>query len=692
MSGIQSQNQLVTVTEDNESQTPEQMMLPEFPEIRKNFMADKEVTDWVMSNVVNIMESVRSDYQPVHSEWEKINNMLSLEMENDAKYKGETQVYLPTFAKSIETRAAHVCKALFPTDSYMDALSLKVETPEEESAREATKAWMKKQIEENAKFRFNMKAFVRNALAFGVGVLKEYWEDEIVKQSKRKHASRNPTIDSIMGGKKAKYCGKLRCKTINNFAFYAYPLSVDTLDQCTLIFEDIQVSKQFVDTMIKKGYWKQETVTMAASNWSSESSRQTNLLKNTQTSQTAISGSVAGDLGSYSEISECWFSMHLPESYFTAEEKAEGDHLDPVPMKAIVCSNVIVDIQYNPFNHGRHPYLMKKLMEVPDVLMTPGYGKMVMSSQYLVNDLVNQVNDNGIYALNPVTKRIVTEMAAHSLGQKISPGANFDVLTKDAISWDRPPIEQIQYGIQLLQLAKSEVSDPIAPPSLQGSGSGGGGMSKTATGAQLLQANTGIGVADFNEDMEQTVCIPFMQMAQQLGQQFESEEMFFAITGKEKVKFTPEMLAVECSWQWVASSQTINQQTRSQQMGMFLQAILAEPVQMMLQQKGITLNIEPILRKMWEDGLGQRSFESIATKAAPGMGMGGMPGAPAMPGMPGAPSPLSPEQISSVSQNPSASAMPPVSPAPGEGEQFRAVRDEAEGISGSMGGMGNMPK
>ncbi len=146
----------------------------------------------------------------------------------------------------------------------------------------------------------------------------------------------------------------------------------------------------------------------------------------------------------------------------------------------------------------------------------------------------------------------------------------------------------------------------------------------------------------------------------------------------------------------VASTQTINQQMRGQQMGLFLQSVLAEPVQMLLQQKGLVLNIEPILRKMWEDGLGQRSFGSIVSPPAvdPATGLpvgqpvpGAVPGA--MPGQPGQ-SPLSPEQISSTSQNPN--SIMPTAPVQGEGEAFRGIRQGAEAQSGILGNLGNAPK
>lgn len=691
--GVTHQSSLVTVNESNEYETPEQSILTPDSTVteRKDFIENNEVKEWVQENVANILQSIRNDWNTIHAEWQDINKMIAMEMAEKAKYKGETEIYLPTFINALETRTAHVKKAAFPTDSYMDVIALKQETPADIEQRDANKAWMRRQIE-GSKLRANLGSFVRNVLAYGFGVIKPYWEDCLKIQKKGKYAS--DKLANILTDKPKKYTGKCRVKTVNNFTFYAYPLSVDTLEQCTIVFEDIQLSKQFVKNMVAKGYWKEEDITYSSSMGDSEEERQKNLSDNTKTSQTAISGGLPGDLGSYTEVSEVWFSMVLPPKYFTNEEKLNGDHHDPVPMKAVICGTNIVDIQENPFNHGKHPYLAKKLLDIPDVLVSPGYGKWVMKSQFFVNDLANQINDNGIYGLNPIIIRDASKMAGHSLSQTISPGAIFDG-EKDCLTFERPPMEHIQYGGQLLDRAKAEVNDIIAPPILQGTSSSGAG--KTATGAQLLQANTKTDIQDFNEDLEQVTLIPLMEMFHSLGQQFESEEMFLAITGKDKIRFSPEMLAMDLSWQWVASTQTVNQQVRGQQMNLFLQAILNPAVLQNLMQQGKQLNLEPILRKMWEDGLGQRSFESLFVMP---MVMPGMPGAPA--GMPGQLPPVgtgnnsagmpSDAQMSSTSQNPVGNGMPATTPQVGEGEEFRNVRQGAEAMSGAMGGLGNAPK
>lgn len=696
MNGVQQQNQLVTVNKSNENSgednIAESILTPTIREEGENFLDDEEICAWVIDNVCDITQQVRNDYQPIHAEWIKINRMLTMEMEEDASYKGETQVYLPTFAKAIETRVAHICKASFPTDTFFDVLSLKVETPEESNARQASKAWMKRQIETNAKLRSKLNPFARNVCAYGVGFFKVWWEDELVKQHKKRNKYGTTAVAQAMAGKTAKKCGKLRVKATNNFATYAYPMSVDSLEQCTLIFEDIQVSRMYCETMIKYGYWKEDSIQFTSTEPDTEQFRQEALVQNAKTAQTAISGGAGGQLGQYTNLTECWFSMPLPERYFTEEEIAASEHLQPQPMKAVICGQNIVSVERNPFNHGKPPYLMKKLIEQADVLITPGYGKLVMTSQYLINDLVNQVNDNGIFGLNPMGMRDITKIAGHSLKQTMQPGAMFDILEKGAIEFTRPPVEQIAYGQQLIGMAKAEVNDVIAPPILQGTGSGGGGAASTATGAQLLQANTKTDIQNFNEDLEQEVFMPLMEMAQSLGQQYESSEMYLAITGQQKVQFKPEYLAMELSWQWVASSQTINQQMRGQQLSQFMATLLNPAVQQYFMQRGIVLNIESVIRKIWEDGLGQRSFETLIQRQEPALQPGTTgAGAPPVPGtMSPGNTPLSPEQISSVSQN---SNLPmPVTPTAGEGEQFRSVREGAEDMSGAMGILGNLPR
>jgi hypothetical protein len=144
----------------------------------------------------------------------------------------------------------------------------------------------------------------------------------------------------------------------------------------------------------------------------------------------------------------------------------------------------------------------------------------------------------------------------------------------------------------------------------------------------------------------------------------------------------------ELAWKWVASSQAINRQQRAAQSIQFLQAAANPAVMQLLMQQGKIVNPEPILRRIWEDGLGQRNFESVIAPMPmmpmmPGPGGGGPPGA-GVPSQPGG------DPRSAVEQAPG--GQPGMDAAPGEAEEFMNVRGGADAmaaLAGSTGGYGD---
>jgi hypothetical protein len=216
-----------------------------------------------------------------------------------------------------------------------------------------------------------------------------------------------------------------------------------------------------------------------------------------------------------------------------------------------------------------------------------------------------------------------------------------------------------------------------APSVLQGTGSKGG--AKTATGAQILQGNVKGDLQDVIEDIELQMLQPLMEMVHSLGQQYEAPERWLAISGGEKLQFTRDMLEGEYLWRWVASTQATNQQMRAQQSIQFVQ--LAASLAPMLMQQGQTIDVVPLLRRIYEDGLGQRNFDRVI-KAAPMMPMG----APGMgPPMPGQAPGQGPQEPRSATEQAPGGGGPMV---PGEGEAFGAVRQNADAMAAMLGAGG----
>lgn len=666
----------LVVANSNDSVIPN--ILTPAPDSSVNFAENEEAKQWIELNVVSLIKHVRGEYGAMHTEWGNIRRMTNMTRDSNAKYNGETQAYLPVYQRALETRVAHTSRGLFPTDTYIDVSPTKPEVPGSmmpslgDTNRESVKAWMMWQLETSAKLRSELKPFIRNLFNYGVSIGKTWWEKPPVDQRSTKMQTLQG-IDQLLHnyGQYPWQCEGLRFRSRNPFAWYVWPVSVNNLGEASLIFEDIQVSRQFVQEMKAKGVWKNCDDVLATSFNDTETNNyiQEALGELHNSVETAVDYR-QGELADWRYVQECWLRMPVPAALYRDGEIKGGN----VPVKVVICGGKVLEARRNPFWHQQPPYLMMRLNEVNDSFFSVGMGRAAASLQYLINDLANQTNDNGIYALNPVVKYNPNLIVGPL--EPLQPGRMFPMTDVTGMEFDRPPIEQVQYGMQLINVLISYLNDMSgAPPILQGSGDRGAG--KTATGAQTLQLNAKTELQDIIEDIEQRILQPLMIMAHSLGQQYERQDRWFAISGGQKLQFKPGMLESDFSWKWVASSQSINQQMRAQQTAQFLQMASNPAVLQLLLQKGKTINVEPILRRMWEDGLGQRNFGNIVEPAVMSpMMMGGMGGPPGQPGQP----PQEPR--SAVEQAPGGSDQM----APGEGEMFGEVRAGADELAGMLGG------
>lgn len=654
------------------------------PDSETNFADDRASLDWLNANVLSLLSQVRDDATSQHAEWGSIRRMALLVKDETSAYTGQSQAYLPVYQKARETRVSHLSRGLFPTDTYIDTAAV---DPAREADAQTAKAWMTEQMERSAKLRAELKPFLRSLCDYGLGVAKVWWEKPIAPV-KATRMTRLPGIEQMLHtygqpGQAAAWSGEgCKFKARSVFSWYVWPTSVNSIEEASLTFEDIQVSKQYVDQMGKAGIWKNVEQINAGTNSENFNTELQAQLEETRGSSLAAVDLRAGDLANWTILTECWFMMPIPRALYTPNEVPGC----PVPVKAVFAGGVLVEVRRNPFWHQKPPYVMQRMNETTDSFYTVGMGRSMLSVQGLINDMVNQTNDNGIYGLNPIVKYNPNLIVGPL--EPFAPGKMYGMTDTNAMVFDRPPIEQLQYGVMILNQLISYANDLTGVPAvLQGSGAKGG--ARTATGSQILQSNVKGELQDLIEDIEQRVLQPTMQMFHSLGQQYESSERYLAISGGEKLQFTRDMLEGEFTWKWVASSQAVNQQQRAQQALTFLQSAVNPAVLQLLQMQGKMLNPEPLLRRIYEDGLGQRNFDRVITQAGPPQGMPGPGGPQGMPGMgpggPGGPGgPPGGEPRSAVEQ--AAGGSGPM--APGEGEEFMGVRAGADEMAAMMGAQG----
>lgn len=646
------------------------------PDSSVNFAKDRETDEWLAANLASLLWIVRAERMQQHVEWGGIRRMAQLVRDDTSSYQGASQAYLPVYQKARETRVSHLSRGLFPTDTYIDCQS---ENPELDEHAPAVKAWMMHQLEKSAQLRAELKPFLRSITDYGLGIGKVWWEKP-VNPLKQTRMARLPGIGPVLHnfGDASPWSNEgARFKARSVYSWYVWPTSVNSIDEASLVFEDIQVSKQFVDEMCRAGIWENPEEINAATNLE-------NLNPELRTQQGEIRGSTntavdvrQGDLANWTLLTECWLRMPIPRKLYRDNE-IPGT---PVPVKVVMSGNRVLEVRRNPFWHQKPPYVMQRMNEQTDTFYTTGMGRAMLSLQGLINDFINQTNDNGMYGLNPIIKYNPNLIVGPL--EPLAPGRMFPMTDTAGMTFDRPPIEQMQYGLMITNQLISYANDMTGVPAvLQGSGAKGG--AKTATGSQILQSNVKGELQDLIEDIEQRVLMPVMKMIHSLGQQYESAERFLAVSGGEKIQFTRDMLEGEYNWSWVASSQATNQQQRAQQSLQFLQAVANPLVLQLLQAQGKQLQPEHLLRRVYEDGLGQRNFDRvIANIQMPGM-MPGMqpPGAGGPPGAapPGAPPGGAPR--STVEQAPGGSG--PM--APGEGGDHGEMRAGADQMAAMMGG------
>lgn len=645
------------------------------PDSATNFVTDETSRQWVEQNVVSLVQYARDDGASQRDEWSKIRRMANLVRDETAAYQGQSEAYLPVYQKALETQVANLSQGLFPSDSYLD---LECADPALEANTQANKVWMMHQLERSAKLRAEIKPFLRSLKNYGLGVAKLWWERPATP-IKRSKLARTPGIEQLLynyGNAQPWTCEGARFKARSVFSWYVWPTTVCSVDEASLVFEDIQVSQQFINQMAAKGIWKNTEDISSGTDLDANTALQETLSEVRGSSTTAADAN-RGELGTWRMVTECWTRMPVPKALYTPNETPG----DPVPVKIVLAGGVVLEIRRNPFWHQKPPYVIQKMNENADIFATTGMGRGFLSLQGLINDFVNQTNDNGIYGLNPIIKRNPNLMVGPMLPLK--PGRTYDVTDPSGIVFDRPPIEQMQYGLMILNQLITYANDFNGVPSvLQGSGAKGG--AKTATGAQILQGNVKGEMQDMVEEIELRVLEPVMEMIHSLGQQYEAAERYFTISGGEKIQFNRTMLEGEYLWKWVASSQAVNRQMRAQQSTSFAQ--LTASLQPLLQAQGKMFDPEPLLRRIYEDGLGMRNFDRIIKAmpmAPPGIpGMGGPPGAP--PGAGGPPAPQDPRSaVDQAGGGGEATEM-----VPGEGEALGEVRAEANANSAILGALG----
>lgn len=654
-----------TITQNDEPQNFGETIPRKFLPAAKNYAEDPKVVEQIQEEVVPVIDYCRTSRTELEAEWRAIQNMEMLAHDESRRYLGRSEAYMPLWSRILATRSSALAKGIFPSDEYLDCVEQKGGSTE---AARAAKAYVQWELERNGRIRNVIKPFLRQLESYGNSPLKfmynkaARYEGRSVKKTIGSQATAEPTF------KKIQYDGlHLSCRSI--FNWYIYPHTADSIEEATLVFEDIDLPMSQLEALGRQAETPWVNIDKALNGTESP------YRASKKAEEHAHYGLPTGNepdtkVGRVRSIQEVWTFLVLPRDAYLNDEDPEC----PIPVVIHMVNDYwILSVQRNPFFHQRPPYRFQRYNTTPGVIYGYGTGKLIRHLQYQANDFMNQTNDCGNYILNPIVKRNPAMMAGPT--RSIRPGVVWDVTDTDAaIKFDRPPHELVQVGLQMVAMILNNGQDFTgAPPQLSGMKSGG---VNTATGMQILQKNAASPIQDQVEEIEQETMLPLLYGAWRLGQQFRDKTTMFAIAGQH-FQMDPVAFAIDAQFRMLSSSQAVNSQQRAQMAIQFIQGVM--PLVPLLMQQGYIVDPAPVLRRLYSDGLGFRGFDEFIKKATGPMVMG--QDGQMMPGQG-----MQQEQgdrMRSALENLGGQYMSDA--APGEAEAFQDVRSEADQMAATAG-------
>lgn len=636
----------------------------------ENYAEDPDVKLLCESDLLPIVNRIKENRSPLEEEWLATQRLRTMTHDGNQKYRGRSNVYMPTYATAHDTIVAQLSRGLFPSDDYMD---VEAEDVAAEGMAELVKTKLRYAFECEAKLKINLKPAISQLVDHGNGVIK-YWQDtgQQFQGHKRKGKGFGFTQTKPRG---------FTVSARSIFNVVVYPENASDEKEVLITAEYITMSRQYALSMAKSERWLNTNTALNSTSINNEDDQHArdrtlqDIAKNPGLGTPVDNSDPKKPLAQLITAIEIWASIPLPPSAYVDGEIVG----EPVPARVLMVGGVPVSVTRNPYFHQQHPYEWARTNVTPGSFYGSWAGRKAKSLQYMVNDLANQTNDCGIYALNPVLVVDTNLMTGPVL--PIAPGRIYRTRNiKEAMRYEHPPAELIQYGSQLLSLYIGALMDNSgAPPVLQGVGK----SEETATGQSILQRNSLQPLQDKVEDLEAQWMRPLMEHAWSLKVQYSDDPVKLP---DGTVLTVADLDAFDYDFKYLASSQIANQQARAQQAIQFLASAL--PTAELLAANGKQMDPTVVLKMLFRD-LGLRQFEQFVFPMPMMPGMGGplqqMAGGPQQQ-QGGPPAPGTAPMQGSENNAPIPGGQETEPQATDEFAVTRSIADELASVAGRSGG------
>jgi len=574
------------------------------PEALRNYASDPDVVDKLTKEILHNLRIARDNREAkIEQDWIRYRDIYNLRRVV-AYYEGRSKLFIPAVRKAIDTLVRVAKDAIF-SDPY---LGIESDVPEYKEKAMDLMRWM---LEDQAKIRDKMSAFLRQLYQLGTSCFKVSWRKS---QRTIKYREYDPDIgrSTIKTKLEHDYYGP-KISVVDMRHVYVWPETEVDYDGLRIVFEDSTIKISELEDKVADGLYDAVAVSTAIKRRST--GRETQLLSQSQANREGM-GEVTKVPEDMIDITYGWGKFKLP-----GQDEAHWNQF-------VILNNNIQDVIRVAENHWwfqKPNYLFGTLFQEHDYFYGHGITEMVEMWQYMVNDIANQTMDCGTFTLNPITTYDPGLIDDPDL-LEIQPMAKWPIHPK-AVNIIRPPVELAQQGINMLQFLMNVIQESSDATALvQGAPRVGlGRATGTATGVSQLFAASNAAIIDQVDSLEYQVLTPMAHYVEIMAHEFMDDDMIVRKVGPDGVVLTqrvirPQDLMLSTDVRWIASNRLREKAAKIQQLINFFNIAAQIPPEFMAQQ-GFQLAYKEIIKDIYS-GLGLPNVDRIVIdlmKSLPGI-------------------------------------------------------------------------
>src|SRR5262245_13535404 len=589
----------------------------------ENLARDPEIVARVKNELVPLVKRTRQERNGVLRErWLRYYRIWSLRHDNQG-YRGRTNTYFPLGRRWVEQWVTRLKRDLFPDQDWFACRALREDFEARVPAKVALqKYWMRRHM----RVRKHALPWLRQLVMYGTSPVRNVWRALEHEQTVLRDVldddgePSGKTVEQVE--KVADFLGPT-FEPVDLFAFYVWPPTAEGLGEATVTFEDRCVPRSRVMALAQRpldpanpqsGAVYEDVGTLVDLYDSAVAARTGG---GTRTDRYDALAQRLADKGFTapldSNVPAALRPLDLTECLWTVDLED-----DPAPyLVTLGADEIPLRVQRRPFWHGGGQWLVGRFVQVADEFYGRGLCELFDYMQYFINDMGNQSGDAFVWSTNPIA---VVDVGAvqDPTSLRMAPGAKW-LADPKGVQFTTPPQGAAQAGFEAVSQYVGLADTLVAPTPARPVGAVPQQGPKDSAGLAAQLADTAVDLRAVVENLEDEVLVPLLERSDILTQQCLDRDIILKVAGADGMELVEHPITVadlvgEYEWEWLGTTNALNQQVRAQQMVQGI-ALLTQVPQDQLGAQGVTIDWPYVLRTFWSVGLGLPDADRVIKTA-----------------------------------------------------------------------------